>query len=535
MQLTSHTLGLLDVIPTMRDGVCRDLRARFEVRFHHRTVKDFLLTNPRAREFIASVGWEEQSIRLFIARGLLRHLVFEAARQPESSDGWFFGIQLSEAFHQLVAVEELTGKSQSQLMHSLDRYILAPPSETLNYGIGPGSLASAGGKLYSIDPVAMAARAGMWRYIHEILDLDDSIPSPHPKRLSDDQQYRSTKDLTTHLLEFSNKGEHDTDLSRYRERMSRCLSWTAPETPSKCLQGSEGDDRLLATYLLHFCEPIKQDEPSQLKLIKVLLQAGADPMAVLKTPSYTANYQCFQCYEHCFWACWLMYCFTQFRRGKHSENEHDIWQTTRLLLASGSDINFDRLRGVSLYYERQWKFESVVYKCDGSQFFPFQIDGKTTAMYLILTCFGHYPECQAFATTAAMSIKRPWREMHAISKRSRPKAQVKTLYLHDQEKDLLWDLIEAWEETDRREEYSQAHFKILDIWIDRQADIRYVPRLGFDAIWDSRLDQDPDPNPNAIWDPHLEQDPDFDMHAAEIDSEAESGIDHTDEDQDDKS
>ena len=484
-RLKSHTAGLLELTPTDKGGRTYgksedpDPVLFTRVNFFHRATRDFLLNNDQAKSFLARNGSGEAQVHLSIARGQLARLAHFSRGDPKCvDDEWpnpAFGSFLESLF-QIAIAERILGVAQPRLMQSLDYEFFSRGFSVIDkprYSpmIPPSYMKTRSGT--AVDQVGMAAAMGMTIFVCEKLDLSTESRS-YPCNLPNLKDYsRNQKMMTTlswHPLHQS--PTPDTDLvvgshhSTYRQALGGCLWW---EVSSQTQSPSE--KHLLAeTFLLSCCEPTCHD------LARILLRAGANPMVQVKPEGLKPHLRHTDICSESFWEKWLQYLrglhynymVADGRSGgimfHHSEIDvhvtlKDIFDVTKALLAQGANINF-----------RPWPPIPTLKRLSPSEDYGLDVKVdlavKVTAMFILEKCFNTESEFRHFASEIEPLVETPTREIEGIYPIARTYRNFSRDDIHPkpEESEMLWPLIEKWEETGRREDKDALEAALEDVW-----------------------------------------------------------------------
>lgn len=497
-QILSHTAGLLELTPCADIYTYIDLRSENQpllnmgLNFLHRTVRDFLYYNDEARAFLARKGFTKAQVHLAIARGRLAQLAqFSDEYDVYEFQSVYYVFRC--ALQHVSLVERLVGAAQSNIMRSLTykshskdfnkaRSFVKEYEEDLtgsiaHHFVGAFMINGAG---TSIDVVGMAAAVGMTLYVCERLGISNTLQGYAPG-------FPSLNDYCTNIntqavLTWTQRGqseesdesvEHNLRSSSYRQTLGRCLRLDSdipmdsdPETVSdsksnSCTRPRWAINAFVETYLLSCCTP------SSFDLIRLLLHAGANPMAVVApVKSEISSYE-----QRCFWVRWL-----EFLRRWHSVHvvgrserylnlnvtPKAILDITKALLASGADVNFP-LDG-----------HNAIYPSGG--FRPRDLEGcflslkfDITAMFVLETSLNREPEFRNFAIAIETSIERPTRRLVGINAirdtfRGCYEDSADVTDVTPEECEVLWPLIEREEETGHENDLEVLESAIVRIW-----------------------------------------------------------------------
>jgi len=485
-QLLSHTAGLLELTPDAQGHSRFDLRPNnqpllnMDVNFLHRTVRDFLCCNDKARSFLARNGFTVPQVHLAIARGRLAQLA-QFSDEPESlrpeSDYYFPPppyYVLGVALQHVSLVERLVGAAQTVMMRSLTynsyvrRYCVTDDTVVKRY-VSSRKAFMIDEDGTSIDMVGMAAAADMTLYVCDRLGISAASQGDAPN-LSDPNEYCTNMNNQAQLkwIQPSQSGESYEDAeynlhaSSYRQILGKYLrldSDVPMDSGTKIDTNSETDSRTCSlwandalgeTYMLSCCSQSCQD------LIRILLHEGANPMAVV-APVNSKNRK-----QRSFWARWLEL-LDELRNNYIESNGRSggillgdtylnlmltpktIFDITKALIARGADINFPLKTGYGhLNYGSYFKREEP-------QDSYFCLVFSATAMFMLEECFNKEPEFREFAIAIESFLKTPARRIDGIRARTRSYpgcfSYDDPASLSPRECDMLWPMIEKWEKT----------------------------------------------------------------------------------------
>lgn len=487
IRLLSHTLGLLDLRPIKEvvdlwDMVPDFKKITFEseddlipftkVRFHHRTVKEFLLHNIEAKTSLATAGLKEEHLRICIARGTfahLEHLAQVRGRTFELNPRLSFVAALRSALTQVVIVERLVGAAQTKFMRSLHNYSFMWKSlveavegssfDTLN----PIPYRICGSYGPSVDLIALAAGSGMWRYVCEVLGFPTLELRRYPPSLLDFRHLFSTENVIVAGLSWVTSTQCDLHPSGYRRRLNECLEWKTYTQEADLIKAEVDSNMLTETYLLASLRPFENDLnlAEKLSLIEILVHAGANPVVQVEPAKGDVGV---------FWHNWLNFLvrlrgYNYFKpRGDLDWVDKrvtldDIFNTTKALLAQGADIEVDQLLGLT------------------SSSGEFDLHVTVSPMFLLEEIFSGYPEFCHFAAAIKPKMRRPLRGISIIHKTNHtanhvePENQAK-LYPDDEESEMLWPLIADWQETNRIDDRDALWSATARVWRAHYPDIR---------------------------------------------------------------
>ncbi|KAL8963329.1 MAG: hypothetical protein Q9193_000393 [Seirophora villosa] len=473
-RMQSHTAGLLEL--TSQDvgarmyGEMQDLDQILftQVNFVHRTVRDFLLNNAEARSLLIPMGSTEAQVRLSIAKGILAQIAHFSQGRAKVSDHScpnpvYFPFK--DSLEHISLSERLLGVAQTGLMRSLDYATFARgghlPENYLMSRVNDQAFAIDGEARNSIDLVGMAASVGMTLYVCEQLDL--KFDSRHP-RFPDPDSYVRKRHEAAPLRWIKNKksahsisklatGLHSLD---YRRTLARCLQWKTDDSLSLSTVPPMGHAPLAETYMLSCCKL------ESLDLIRILLRAGASPMAEVECLADEIP-------NECFWASWLQ--FLRDLRAKYVEangtndgilresddfdaeiTSKEVFDTTKALLFHGADIDF-----------KQKKWSGNVIKRRISDEEQFQVWLRGSNFFLLEKCFSTEPDFREFAVAMEPLVTKPRREIVEIFYSTMGPTGPSCTPSSEQ-CDLLWPLIEKWESTGHREDLDSLQTALEAVW-----------------------------------------------------------------------
>ena len=500
-QLLSHTSGLLDLNQTRRiragyfERVDCDQILFTKIDVLHRTVKDFLLQNTAAKSFLAAAGSSEEHLRLSIARGTFAHLDYLSQWHSETPDfrayAKIFSL-LESAMMQVSNVESLVGAAQSKLMRSLDAFSFTPKVRDL--------------KLYSdlgiyypfilrpfkdpYDLIGMAAASGMLHYICRILNLSSVESQAYHEVLLNCQRY-TAKPTVQRTLSWIVPVRRDLHYSSYREQLRQYLRWKEPVEKGSTDDGVDCDT-LAETYLLACCQMRFGfgTLENTLRLIQVLLQAGADPMVQFQKPRSSSER-----IPYCFWTEWQGFLRQLIRQSlaERPKGEFgngfilparvtsqvkldDIFKVTKALLAQGADINHQTKDSLSFVFK-----DSRLEVSD-----EFQLEVFHSAMLLFNQVFNAYTEFRDFAAAVDSLVKRPLRKIVLIYSRGGRfllNAKPVKAFPNDEESDILWPLIEKYHKSRQRHDKDALTSAIKWVWRAHHPDIHLSEDLWIRDVY----------------------------------------------------
>lgn len=303
VQLLSHTAGLLELTPKRGDPdinllANEDEVLQTEVNFLHRTARDFLTQNDKARSFLARKGYSKAQLHLAIARGTLAQLAqFTGWYKPPPAYPLF-----TAALQHITLTERHVGAAQSNLMRSLvdESYVQRYSYDYEEYECDrpvPALMVDENGLL--IDVVAVAAATGMTLYVCEqpnissvsrnydpdlpgLLDYPTNRAIPVTMRVtlrghSEGSGWmpavRPGLPIYRQTLEKYVRGNLDNEYPASRGILALGTENEYPaqdgylQTPQEWVQVAFAE-----TYLLWHCKP------DCTELVRILLHTGANPM-----------------------------------------------------------------------------------------------------------------------------------------------------------------------------------------------------------------------------------------------------------------
>lgn len=452
-RLLSHTVGLLDLIPSARTkGEPYWYEDDYEpimftqIQVHHRTVHDFLLHSLVAKAFLARAGILEQHVRLSAARGSVAFLVHVSGRagKPLKNLEFFFSVQrpLELVMDQLSIIERLVGAAQGKFLRSLHQHSFMPlhriTADTyIRSGFDPVW------RPYVIDEgrggiylVGLAASLGAERYVCEVLDLPWVEPAAFPFT-----DWAEGSAQHTSVFKWIPSMGHQLSPFGYREQLNECLQWEMTEQmqvkPGALAERALAERASVETYLLACYNPYHRLDHS---LVSILLQAGANPMAKLAGSS-------------CFWEQWVRSLYFQVIHTKLDQaGLDDIWKTTKCLIAQGANVN---LR-VDLSSNRD---TAVIRGMSLSMhMLDFMID--CSAIVLLEEAFHAIPEFQDFATAMKPKVKRLLGQIGYIY----PELGAHRAYPSSEESEMLRLLYEQLVKTKHPENWEELQSALRQVW-----------------------------------------------------------------------
>jgi len=537
-QLSSHTAGLLELTPGAQGHSEFDLRPNnrpllnMDVNFLHRTVRDFLCCNDKARSFLAGNGFTMPQVHLAIARGRLAQLAQFSDEDKPDNDHTFppppyyvFGVALQH----VSLAERLVGAAQSVMMRSLKyesfvrRYSAVDDTNIKSYRIMiKAFMIDEGGT--SIDEVGMATAVGMTLYVCERLGISIASQGDAPD-FPGFNEYCTNINNQANLkwTQPSQSGEsyegveYDLRASSYRQILGRCLRRdsdvpmdSGPEIDSAPEIDTDSDtdsrtrslwanDAFVETYLLSCCSRSCQD------LIRILLHEGANPMAVVAPVSSNISKQ-----KH-FWARWLEllydlrvnYIESNGRSGGILLDDKylnlmltpkTVFDVTKALIARGADVNLP-------LKTPQWDDYGGFYlkrKRPQDSYFGLLFDA--TAMFVLEECFNKEPEFRKFAIAIESYTEKPTRRLVVVVTGENTVSTSDPTRLSPEDCETLWPLIGNWETTGYATDFETLQSVMKRVWKAHNPD------------WDERTESD--------WQGHWERDLE---EAVEQNDEEDSG------------
>ncbi|KAL9604063.1 MAG: hypothetical protein Q9179_001986 [Wetmoreana sp. 5 TL-2023] len=500
VKLLWHTAGLLELTPPVhsdkdRDWIVEHVRGdsflRTEVNFLHRTAKDFLTQNDKAKSFLAQKGYSKAQVHLAIARGTLAQLAqFSGKHKPEAMF-WDFRYALKH----ISLTERIVEAAQSNLMRSLvkESYVLR---YKLHMQLDRVPILKTDEDGILIDVVAVAAGTGMMRFVCQQLDISADLQNHAP-------ELPSVRDYCANRIPFANSSlisRYDTEgsdvgpvlpsSSSYRQTLYEHFRQDPPSHVSSDRGTGYGcsaqvinlptplswpHDALAETYLLRWCTP------SDHELVRIFLHAGADPM--LRFHDRVKRFDLDE--TTCFWEIWLRFLLISRHRYMDSnrrsggimlEDEYldtsqnlnltpkTVFDTTKVLLAHGADIDLPLEDINSIHGPCYLKRRGLAYAL-------LDLVVNATAMFVLEECFKKEPEFCDFAA-GVQSLREPTRKLLKIM------PMVDTLLkgsryhspLGPEECDMLWPLIEKWERTGYDSDLKALKSVMEQIWKAHQTE-----------------------------------------------------------------
>ena len=419
-RILSHTLGLLDVVPRQVDDmhfrvIDQESRPMTEVKIYHRTVTDFFLHNDRAKEFLKEAGPVEH-IYLSIARGTLVNMLYlnHDDRTIIRDSFVLYYHHLYMIVYQISLAERLIGTAQSNLMESTSSlsFVLEITEGETTRDIHNCEFIFREGSRIIIDVVGMAAYFGMLLFICKVLGLPAAQLQSYPKRLSECRHSYHKNEPLVLGLEWASAPNYGPSFSCYRQELRGCLRWHTRTQATQQGFRQRDSETQAETYLLACCKPSLQDEELKrsLTLVRLLLEAGADPMVQIKSNSrYNPALGRFEV----FWASWIRllmeYLETKFTSDDGPASMEslvtlkDIFDTTKALLAQGAHVNYQ-------IEESRWYL--TIDNAGLSGFNAYLVVCQNiSAMSPLEECFSEYDEFQEFAKNVERVFRRPWRRV----------------------------------------------------------------------------------------------------------------------------
>lgn len=541
--LRSHTVGLLELArlnpPLHHPLPYRGSHPQFrfyrkwedhdpilstKIAFLHRTTRDFLLENDDAKSFLAQNGLSEAHVRLSIARGTLAQLAhFSQGEAKFADDEWPHPIlyPYHGALSQISKAERLFGAAQARLMRSLDYeswargYLVAD-----RYGGRSGRLEAymVEDPATLIDVVGMAAAVGMTFYVCEQLDLKvqsrcGSFSLPDLNKYSGNRATAVTLSWSggNQIRDIVTGSATRSPSSKYRQGLGECLQWKADDQPSSPTDFPSKKHLLAESYILSCCRPACLD------LVRVLLTAGANPMVRVE-PKPVGKHAGI---VDSFWTSWLEYLYRLhiehlkptgkspgFLLDYEGKNMHvtvnDIFDVTKGLLAQGADINY------------QMEFFRVVYlkrRCSLAQ--ELGVSMRASAMFLLEEYFNAEPEFRKFAIEMELLIERPTRKIHVVQLPEYLYRIPKNYKVYNpcpcaKECDILWPLIEKWDDSGSRDDLDALKAAVVEVWRAHNPGVKLRKWHGHERDYYKIYDDEGDGDDESDDDDESDSDDEFD-------------------------
>ena len=496
IRLLSHTAGLLELTPETNGQRIYGKRKNHDrilfmkINFLHRTARDFLLRNDEAKSFLTRYGSTEAQVRLSIARGILAQVAHFSKEDVKSvDDRWPNPVYYPflASLEQISKAEQILGAAQISLMQSLNYGSLARGYRVLakdnNSRFYPKTFMITARHVTSIDQVGMAAYAGMTRYVCEQLDLPIESRN-YPSSFPDLKEYSRNRKTTTILAwgKFNDSENQNIDIatelrsSKYRQALGRYLQYELNDQVNSQTKVPSQNNLLAETYMLCCCRT------SDLDLVRALLRAGANPMVQVRSVYRPIENETGFDTAWSFWHRWL-YRLRDLHYGynisagngrfqalelydKYIEENtilKDVFDSTKVLLANGADINYSSIHYDSLN-------ELIHLKRRNLKPWHFDVSMSASAMAFLEERFNSEPEFRRFASEIEPLVKRPTRKIIAITlsrrlytipplnyeeSKARPSAE---------ESEMLWPLFEKWEDTGRQEDLDAFQAASEGVW-----------------------------------------------------------------------
>ena len=415
IQLLSHTAGLLELTPGSQRRAERaymELRPSNEpllnmnIHFLHGTVREFLSNNKEARLFLARKGFTKGQVHLAIARGRLTQLA-QFRDEHNRADGRIVPLPAYFVFHNALQhislAERHLGATQHKFMQSLSYGQFVNNYDVMKFAtVIKGSYSSYSQAFIidnagsSIDVVGMAATVNMTLYVCERLGISaaSKINAPDLPSLGDYCANTSTRAVwswigPSHVQNPCESVQLQLRSSDYRQTLCENLQLDPNfdmDSKSEQVLTHQGNDVRAETYLLSCCSTSCQD------LIRILLHAGANPMAVVVGPVDT------KARPGCFWKQWLTFLLDSRRKYMISNRGRSggilleykcrdcdltpktVFEITKALLVRGADVNFPLKPANSTGYICYLKRRTL----SGTR--P-DLIVKATAMFVLEECF----------------------------------------------------------------------------------------------------------------------------------------------------
>ncbi|KAL8688993.1 MAG: hypothetical protein Q9218_005229 [Villophora microphyllina] len=496
IQLLSHTAGLLELTPKhapsdddeSEDDESDDLLAHEEpilstkVAFLHRTARDFLTENEKAKSFLARKGYTMAQVHLAFAKGALAEVAqFSGQKRSRIAYNVFLA-----AMQHISYTERLVGVPQSHLMQSLVeesylvRYTTAQDVQARFLDDAfkePALMVDENGVL--IDVVAIAAKVDMVLYIREQLGISSMSRNPVPDlprpanacvKRKTLVQLRSTR--PSYSDGSVGKQAHKLDSSSYRQTLRKYFrAYFDPVHQSSSEishPDTEGDvaqtvseltiDTLAETYLLSCCNT------SCHETVRTLLHAGANPMVkFISDLKFHPHAKL-----HCFWGFWLRHIGISFKNRRSGRLRFDEetsgpnltattdYNTTKTLLAYGADYDMS----VGSILDTLYIFSQ-----------PSGLVLSIRAMFILEQRFNNEPDFRNFAAEVRSLGSKSTREFLSIapSRNDGNSKRLPSVSLSPGECDTLWPLVERWESTFHRGDREAFKSGMERIWKAHQS------------------------------------------------------------------
>lgn len=463
-RLLSHTGGFLELTPSKRKKLKEAEKILLtRVNFHHKSARDFLVNNDKAKAFLALDRSSASQICLTIARGTLTQLAHFSREDAGVVDVYNSSEEFRYfrmALQQVSMAERFVGAAQSKLMQSLnyESFVRRYP----HGGSGDEAFLVTGMVPGPIDIVGMAASLDMFLYPCAKLGLSINSRSYSPV-LPDLKNYSKNRTTTSKNLVWS--GLNDSQglgidvasrlrSSNYRQALHECLQREAVDPFDLPAGASPESIPLAESYLLSCCSPRNSD------LVRTLLRAGANPMVIVKSMKTRSRVS----QSTSFWESWLdfllehrhRYMLANGRSGALLFDDHDIdlhtmsniVDITRALLTHGADINYQMERANSQNYKCYLKRLDMAER-------PFDLIVAASAMFTLEECFSKEPEFRKFFDAVKPLVETPTRKIIYIHRSHRLSSdEIRILSRVDrnvcpsiEECEVLWPLVERWEST----------------------------------------------------------------------------------------
>lgn len=521
--LRSHTVGLLELTrlnpPLHHPLPYRGSHSQFwlygkredhdpilstKIDFLHRTTRDFLLENDEAKSFLAQNGSSEAHVRLSIARGTLAQVAhFSQGEAKVVDERWPHPILFPYhgALSQISKAERLFGAAQARLMRSLDYESCARGyfvADDYSVRLGSTEAYMVEDPATLIDVVGMAAAVGMTFYVCEQLDLTiqsrcGSFSLPDLNRYSGNRATAATLSWSSgNQIRDIVTGSATRSPSKYRQGLGQCLQWKTDDQSSSPTDPPSKKHLLAESYILSCCTPACLD------LVRVLLTAGANPMVRVE-PKPVGKHT--HIVGH-FWTSWLAYLrrlhiehleptgkspgFLLDYKGKNMHvTVNDIFDVTKGLLARGADINYQMEKGSYVYLKR---------RCSRAQ--ELGVSMTASAMFILEECFNTEPEFREFAIEMEPLIERPIREIDFVRLPEYLYERPKNYKVYApcpcaKECDMLWPLIEKWDDSGSRDDLDALKAAAVEIWRAHNPGVKLRKKHGHKLdYYRSRDDED---------------------------------------------
>lgn len=347
-----------------------------------------------------------------------------------------------------------------------------------DYSFKPKSL-SPEGEWQPTDIISLVAECGLLQHVCEILELPTIGSTRYPTSLSDICSVISTKEAILASLSWVKAKPGNLHPSNYRRQLSECLEWKASRENNEPIQAIVDCNMPIETYMLASCQPSPMDDrlAEKLSLIQILLEAGANPMVqvepsvpVFICKQYMYGYKALECA----WRSWLFF-LSRYRLSLNYDRTStvslfrdvrvtldDMFNTTKAMLAHGASVFMPTTEAAVILAYPDW---------DASEF---PLAFVCRAMFWLQECFSRYSEFRDFAAVISPpGTTRPWRKIDCIYRSGSVQSNLDGIHPNDEELEMLWPLLEKWENTGDRGDRDALQAAMRRVWKAHDPHVRF--------------------------------------------------------------